>query len=286
MLLSIIIVSWKSKEVLKINLRSLSAALESLDAEVFVVDNASKDGTVEMIKKHFSWVKLIANKENIGFARANNLALSQSKGRYLLLLNPDMKLRPNTLTAWLDWLEANPQAAISGPRLVNEYGGLIHHVRRFPTILDQTAIALKLPHLSPHILDSYLARDFDYSKSARVDSIRGACFMIRRFAYEKLGGLDERFFVWFEEVDYCQRAKAIGLQVWYTPVAVAIDYVGQSFKLISRGRAQSYFRQSMLKYFIKWHSPIEVILLRLAWFIGRIITSLAIILKLESKTKT
>jgi hypothetical protein len=172
------------------------------------------------------------------------------------------------------WVDANPQATVTGCHLVTETGETLLHVRRFPTLIDQLAIVLKLPHFFPHILDQYLRADFDYSQAAAVDSVRGGFFWIRADEHGQVPLLDERYFIWFEEVDYCRQIKLSGGQVWYTPAANCLDYVGQSFKQVKRGRTQTYFRQSMIKYFTKWHPRWQAWLLRLAWPIG---TSLAII---------
>jgi GT2 family glycosyltransferase len=283
--LSIIIVSWNVCDKLKNNLRSLLASAGNFSYEIFVVDNASTDGTVSMLERDFPQVKLIVNRQNLGFAKANNIALKQAKGKWLLLLNPDMRVKPETLVNFLAWLKTST-AAIAGCRLVDERGRLVRHVRRFPGLKDQAAIALKLPHLKPAILDNYLSSDFDYSQPAEVDSIRGSFFAIKRSTYRLLGGLDERYFIWFEEVDYCRQAAEAGLEVWYTPAAVAIDYVGQGFKLVGRSTKQKYFRDSMLKYFAKWQGPVAVLILRLAWWPSGVITWLAETFKLKAKAKT
>ncbi len=174
--LSIIIVSWNVEEKLKENLKSLYQSDKLVTFEVFVVDNNSSDNTLEMIKVNFPEVKIIANKENLGFARANNQAIKFSKGRHILLLNPDMRVFPDTLSKMTTWFDKHGQAAIAGCKLVNEHGEVVPHVRRFPTVLDQLAIILKLPHLFPGILYKYLAKDFNYDLPGKVDSIRGSFF--------------------------------------------------------------------------------------------------------------
>lgn len=286
MTLSIIIVSWQVRDKLKNNLAALFKSVVDFDWEVFVVDNNSQDGTVEMVKEDFSSVKLIVNQENLGFAKANNQALQQATGDFVLLLNPDMKVLPGTLKNLVVWLENNPQAWVAGGKLVDEDNKIITNVRRFPKLQDQMAIALKLPHFLPNILDNYLAKDFDYTKANKVDSVRGSFFAIRRECLERVGLLDERFFVWFEEVDYCRRVYEAGGAVWYTPIAVCLDYVGQSFKQWSNTRAQAFFRSSQLKYFKKWHSIMAVWGLKLAWVISFLPIRLFMLFGLKSRTKT
>lgn len=277
--ISIIIVSWKVKEKLRLNLKALDLAVQGLRAEVFVVDNNSQDGTIEMIKKDFSFVKLIDNNENLGFAKANNQAIKESKGDFILLLNPDMQVYPETLRNALNWSINNPQATVSGFYLQNENGDLIPHVRRFPKFLDQLFIVLKIPHILPFVLNSYLIHNFDYTKAQKVDSIRGSFFLINRKSWIKISNLyepflDERYFIWFEEVDFCREVYKNGGEVWYSPVAKCRDFIGQSFGLLPIGLKQKYFRDSMLSYFKKWHKGSYCYLLKAAWKISYLFTKL------------
>lgn len=300
--LSIIIVSWNVKEKLRENLTALFKSEENFEFEIFVVDNNSADGTAEMVKSEFPRVNLIANNYNAGFAKANNQAIKEARGRYILLLNPDMRVLPGTLKGMVKWMDGHPEAGVAGCHLIypvepceagaEQFNGvdgnnmIVPHVRRFPTVLDQLAIVLKLPHLFSGVLDKYLMKDFDYSKEAEVDSIRGSFFMIRREVIEKLGGLDERYFIWFEEVDYCRQIKNAGWKVMYTPAVKCVDYVGKSFAQVKRGKAQRYFRDSMLKYFKKWHPAWQYWILRLVWPIGIFIAWVGERLNFKSETKT
>lgn len=284
--LSIIIVSWNVREKLEANLKAIYNSEGNLNLEIFVVDNNSEDDSAEMVAGEFPKIKLIANKENLGFAKANNQAIKKASGDFILLLNPDMRVFPDTLKNMVEWMRKNKQASVAGCHLVGANGETIKHVRRFPGFLDQLAIVLKLPHLFPEILNKYLRVDFDYEKSAPVDSIRGSFFMIRKDAINKIGLLDEEFFIWFEEVDYCKRVKNNGGEVWYTPAAMCLDYVGQSFSQVSGGKRQKYFRDSMLKYFKKWHPLWQCLILEIAWIAGILIAGIGEKLKLKSKTKT
>ena len=273
--LSIIIVSWNVRDKLKNNLAAIFSSRIGFSLEVFVVDNNSADGSAAMVARNFPQVKLIANRDNLGFARANNQAIEKSCGRFILLLNPDMKVEIDTLERMVNWMKTNSQAAIAGCRLVDETGNTIKQARRFPTLLDQLAIILKLPHLFAGILNKYLRANFDYNRAKQTDSIRGGFFMINRDKIKLLGlefKLDERYFVWFEEVDFCRQVKNGGGEVWYTPAARCIDYIGQSFKQLPRGRAQAYFRDSMLKYFKKWHPWWQYWFLKIIWPIGIFMT--------------
>lgn len=282
---SVIIVSWNVKEQLAANLKSLLASAGA-SLEIIVVDNSSSDGSIEMLQNDFPDLRLIANNENLGFSRACNQGLKNVSGDTVVLLNPDMHVQSDTFANLKQWLRENPQADVCGIRLVDEKGSIVPQVRRFPSFKDQLAIVLKLPHLFPRILDSYLRQDFDYTSPAKVDSVRGAFFAIRRTAFERFGMLDERYFIWFEEVDYCRQVKEKGGQVWYTPAATATDFIGQSFDQVGRSLKQKYFRDSMLAYFKKWQPSWQLTLLRLAWMLARVFLVLGSLFKLRSRART
>lgn len=268
--LSVIIVSWQTKEKLKANLQALFNSQGDFTYEVFVIDNNSSDGSVSMVQRDFPQVHLIANLENLGFAKANNQAVVKSQGDYILLLNPDMLVGSDTLFQALSWAKNNQQAVVSGFKLVDQNQNIIRQVRKFPTLLDQLAVVLKIPHLIPSVLDKYLVKSFNYDKAAKVDSIRGAFFLINKKRWQEISGetlplLDERYFIWFEEVDFCKQVYEKGGEVWYSPAAVCLDYVGFSFNQVNIRKKQSYVRDSMLKYFKKWHNAWEYALLKLVW---------------------
>ena len=191
-------------------------------------------------------------------------------------------------------MENNQQACIAGCKLVDEAGGVVKHVRRFPDFVDQLAIVLKLPHVCKNILNKYLRDDFDYTKPAQVDSIRGSFFMInmdsfrelKLFRNSTLPYFDERYFLWFEEVDYCKQIEKAGGEVWYTPTAECVDLVGASFKQVSRGITPRYMQDSQLKYFKKWHPTWQWFALKLVWPIGKFMAMVGGKAGVKSKAKT
>lgn len=273
--LSIIIVSWNVKDRLRTNLQALFTSSGALAKEIFVVDNDSRDGSAEMVKSEFPAVRLIANSTNRGFSKANNQAIKLASGRFILLLNPDMQVWPETLEKILVWAQTHPTATVTGCKLLDGEGRLVPQVRRFPKFLDQLLITLKIPHLWPASIKKYLCLDFDYERAARVDSIRGAFFLINRENYRKISGgeqpfLDEHYFIWFEEVDFCRRVYQQGGEIWYTPTAVCRDYVGQSFAQMKLGETQKYFSDSMLEYFQHWGKRWEYLVLKIVWGLIRI----------------
>ncbi|MFH1822931.1 MAG: glycosyltransferase family 2 protein [Patescibacteria group bacterium] len=286
--LSIIIVSWKIREKLKENLKSIYEREILSDGElrfeVFVVDNNSNDGTVIMVKKEFPKVILIENNYNAGFAKASNQAIKNAAGDYILLLNPDMRVFPDTLKNMTGWMKENKGAGVASCQLINKDGNNITNARRFPKIFDQLVIVLKLPHIFPGVVNKYLMKDFNYNKEQAADSVRGSFFMIRKEVLDKVGLLDERYFLWFEEVDYCQKIKKAGYKIMYTPVAKCLDYVGQSFSKLPRSQAQRYFRDSQLKYFKKWQPAWQYYLLKLVWPIGLGLTWLGEKMKYKVKS--
>lgn len=286
--LSIIIISWNVQEKLKENLEALFKSKVDFEFEVFVVDNASSDDSVKMIKDNFPNVKLIENKDNLGFAKANNIAIKQASGEYILLLNPDMRVLDDTLVNMLKWMKDNPRASVAGCKLINDQGILVKHVRRFPNIWNQLLIILKLPHLFSNILKKYLREDFDYDRPQVVDSIRGSFFMIRRPSNQSTRSLflDERYFVWFEEVDYCKQVSQCKEEVWYTPSVACINYTGESFNQVATYKKQLYMKDSMLKYFKKWHPVWQCYLLRFVWVIGLFFVRLGNLINIKSKAKT
>lgn len=283
---SIIIVSWNVKEALRENIQTIVGSSQSSTFEIIVIDNGSKDGTVSMLQSEFPNVHLIVNQENLGFAKASNQGLKIASGEFLILLNPDMKIFPDTLENLKLWLKINPQADVTGISLIDEQGKTVPQVRHFPTIRDQVAIILKLPHIFPALLNSYLQSNFNYSHASQVDSIRGAFFVIRKVSLKKFGLLDERYFLWFEEVDYCQTVTQQGGQVWYTPAAKAVDLVGQSFLQVPRAKKQVYFCNSMIAYFKKWKSPWQTKVLSVSWLLAEVIVKIGDRLHLKSKTRT
>jgi Predicted glycosyltransferases len=294
--LSIIIVSWNVREKLNKCLSHLLLSQTNFSFEILVVDNGSHDGSAAMVREEFPEVKLVANDGNLGFARAVNQAYRQASGDFIFLLNPDNFVFELTVDSFLQWLKLNDRSALAGCRLLDRQSWAIQgQVRKFPKFFDQLAIVLKWPYLFPNILNHYLCIGFDYDQAARVDSVRGSAMMIRRSALAKVlppermqNGelLDERFFIWFEDVDLCRTFQAAGLEVWYTPAASCYDLVGQSFTQLPRLRAQKLFRDSMLAYFKKWQPGWQYVILYLVWPVGMAITYVFTALRFKKKDNT
>src|SRR5690606_1823761 len=206
--LSIIIVSWNVRELLRACLRSLEAGRHALTLEVIVVDSASADGTPEMVRNDFPWVHLLAQQENVGFPRGNNIGIHHSTGRYLLLLNPDTEVVGDALQRMVAYLDEHPQTGVGGAQLLYPDGRVQSSRRRFPTLLTAFFESTWLQPLAPQsVLDRYYVRDRPDDATSEVDWVMGACLMTRREVVEQVGLLDEDYFMYSEELDWCRRIK-------------------------------------------------------------------------------
>ncbi len=253
--LSTIIVSWNVRKHLERCLSSIYARpIEGLGLETWMVDNASTDGSVEMVREFFPQVKVIPNQVNLGFTRANNQAIGESRGRYILLLNPDAQVMGGALGAMVAHMETHPRLAALGPRLLNPDGTVQSSRRRFPTLatgfLESTTLQQWFPH--SRTVRSYYLEDRAEDEAQGVDWVTGACIMLRRQALETVGLLDEDFFMYSEELDWCHRAKAAGWEVGYLPDAQVIHHGGQSSAQELPAR-HIHFQQSKLTFFRKHH---------------------------------
>lgn len=232
--LSVIIVSWNTCELLRRCLQTVEAEIRDLPSEVFVVDNASDDGSANMVASNFPWVKLIANRDNYGFAKANNQAIRLSAGKRVLLLNPDTEVRPQSIISLLRFLDDHPSAGVVAPQLLNSDGSVQRSCRQFPTILGMLYELIGLSRMFPQRSQfrQYKMLDFDHQHERQVDQPEGACLLVRREVLEQVGMLDEGYFMLFEEVDWCYRIKHAGWEIWFSPSAKVLHHYGQSIKQV------------------------------------------------------
>lgn len=254
MSISIITVTWNNEKTIKKQIESVKKGASDLEFEEIIIDNNSTDNTVEIIKK-YPEIKLIQNKENLGFAAANNQGYKIASGEFILFLNPDNELEENSLKKIIQKMESDPAIGLLSVKLVNTDGTYNKNAgpRRFPKLFNQIALLLKIPHLFPKVLDNYLMTDFDPEKEQEVDSVRGAFMLLQKTTLDKLGfAFDPRYFIWFEDVDLCREIKKLNLKVIYTPIVTCIDLFGQSFKQRTNIWKQKIFTKSMLLYFKKW----------------------------------
>jgi len=230
--LSVIIVSHNTRELLALCLDSLLTNLASsaLGYEVIVVDNASRDQTVEMVGERFPQVQLLANEENLGFAAANTQGLKVGKGNYLLLLNPDTLVRGEALQLMLQFLVSHPRVGMVGPKLLYPDGRLQHSAFSFPTL---PMIFLDFFPLNHRLINSrlngrYPKALYEAGEPFPVDHPLGAAMMVRRETVDQVGPLDEGFFIYCEEIDWCMRVKEMGWEIFCLPQAEIVHYVGRS----------------------------------------------------------
>lgn len=274
--LSILILNYNTREHLRTCLVSLldegSTSLSGgpIQAEVIVVDNASSDGSAEMVSAEFPWAALIRSPRNGGFANGNNLGLARSRGAAILLLNPDTLMPAGGIAGLLDALAAHPEAGIVGPRLLRPDGSMHLACRRsFPTPSIAFYRLSGLSQLFPRSprFGRYNLTYVDPSVALEVDSVCGACMLLRRAVFDRLGPLDERFFMYGEDLDWCLRTRQAGWTVRYEPTVVVQHQHGAA----SRKRALRttyYFFHAMdlfyRKHYVKHYHPLVTGVVRTA----------------------
>ena len=270
--LSIIIVNWNTKQLLLDCLGSIFKNTKDLNYEIIVVDNGSTDGSVEEIQNLKSKIqsynakfKIIKNKQNLGFAKANNQGIKIAKGKYILLLNSDTKIVDNALKRLVDFAKTKQNWGVLGPRLLNKDGSLQPSVGRFftlPWAILWLATGDRFLYSSP-------------AKGVEVDWVMGAAFLVNREAIEKAGLLDENFFMYMEEMEWCWRIKKAGLQIWFYP-GVKIYHLARGSSPEGRGRAILWIYQGLIYFYQKHFAPWQLAVLKLAlrtkaiisWLIG------------------
>jgi len=267
--LSIVIVTWNNAKEIGPCLRSVFSCAQGLECEVFVVDNGSSDGTRTAIEGAIKNagnvnVKTTWNDKNTGFAAAVNQGIEKSSGEYVLLLNPDTELTPGGLQKMIGYLRSHHEIGVAGGKILNTDGSLQSSVRRFPTAWDQAVILFKMHNFFPKIVAKYFCEGFDHDLEQEVDQVRGAYFWISRKLIDKVGMLDAKnFFIWFEEVDYCRRAKDAGFKVMFVPSSVARHEGGASFNQEPSLQKQRWFNKSMRNYFRKYGTALDIIIVTL-----------------------
>jgi GT2 family glycosyltransferase len=249
MKLSVVIVSYNVRELLTACIDSVVKAAEGIDTEVFVVDNKSVDDTIEVISRDYPWVHLINNKENLGFSKANNIAIRQAEGEYVLLLNPDTVVAEGTLRGAIEFMDQHPEAGGAGVRMHNADGTLAPESRR--AVPTPMVAARKMLGFTKRYYMSYLSWD----EPGQIEVISGAFMLLRRKAIDQVGMLDEDFFMYGEDIDLSYRLLKGGWQNWYLPLDI-IHYKGQSTQK-SDFRYVHVFYQAMLIFFRKHYSHLS-----------------------------
>jgi GT2 family glycosyltransferase len=264
---SVIIVSYNTRDLTLDCLRTVTKELDREKIEVFVVDNASQDDSVAAIRAEFPDVKLIANERNVGFGTANNQAMQTACGRTFLLLNSDAFPKPGAVSVLISYLDSHPEVAAVGPRLLNADGTLQRSCFRLPSPgrawLENLWLA-DLLYRHP-TLGEY--RRWPHDVARNVDFVSGACMLIRREVWDRIGGFDEDFFLYAEETDWQRRMRDAGWQIAFTPAAEVVHLGGESGKG-DRVRISRLFFDGLDRYVRKHHGVIGLVSMRLAMLVG------------------
>ncbi len=252
--LSIIIVNYNVKEFLQNLLHSLQKAVQNISHEIIVVDNASDDGSIEFIREKFPYVQLISNKSNLGFSKANNEGLKIAKGKYLLLINPDTIVSEDTISKMIQFLNNHEDAGLAGCKILNPDGSLQLACRRsFPGPWTSFCKVTGLSTLFPKskLYARYNLTYLDENETYEVDAISGSFMMMKKEVYEKVGGFDEQFFMYGEDLDLCYRIQQNGYKVYYYPGTQIIHYKGESTKRSSLDETKIFY--DAMHLFVKKH---------------------------------
>ncbi|MGJ0483999.1 MAG: glycosyltransferase family 2 protein [Methylomicrobium sp.] len=257
---SIIIVSWNARDYLRKCLSSLSSGVCQYPMEIIVVDNASSDGSPECVASEFPNVRLIRNTENMGFSKANNIGVSVSSGDYLCFVNSDVEVLPDCITRLVNYVEEHPEAGMVGPLIIGGDGQLQRSCRGFPSVWNMFCRALALDTIFKNFrfFTGYSMAHWPQNTLRSVDILTGCFWLVRRQAMEQVGLLDESFFIYGEDMDWCKRFREKGWEVVFFPSAKAIHYGGASS---SNAPVRFYIERQKadLQYWKKHHSYIAVL---------------------------
>lgn len=255
--LSIIIVNWNTKNYLLRCLESVFRSGKKKSWEVIVVDNGSQDGSAKEVKRSFPNIRLIANEENRGFAKATNQGIKHSSGRYLLLLNPDTEVRENSIERLVAFMDTHPDIGINGVQLLNRDGSRQNSIANFPSLATELLNKSLLRWVFPK---KFPGKERVYPGPIEVDSVIGACMLTRREAIERVGILDEDYFLFFEETDWCYRMKRAGWRVFHVPQSEIVHFQGRGAETRKREAKVEYYR-SRYHFFRKNRGKLQWFLL-------------------------
>lgn len=261
---SIIIVNWNAQALLAKCLRHVQDTVKRVSYEVIVVDNHSSDGSQDMVRRDFPATTLIANSDNKGFAAANNQGIAVSQGRYVLLLNSDAFVEDGTIDEMVAFMDARPDAGMAACKLLYEDRRLQRSCNRFPTLETELYTAVGLEKLFPHhrVFGKYLLGDWDYDDVRTVDVVMGAFMLVRRDAIDQVGVMDEGYFMYSEEVDWCYRFKQAGWKTYFNPRTQAVHLWGGTSKQVRWEMFIELYR-SRLRFFRRSYGALSAFLLKL-----------------------
>ena len=246
---SVIIVTRNTCVLTRAAIQSVLAGHDSPAREILVVDNDSTDDTASVLPHEFPQIQFIRSKKNLGFARACNLAAKSSSGEFLLLLNSDTRLSPEALGQAVAWMRGRPQCAVAGAQLLNADGTRQNSIANFPTLATELLNKSLLRRLRP---EKFPGKEHEFREPVEVESVVGAFMLIRKEAWDALGGLDERYFFFFEETDFCLQARRKGFRIFHLPEVCVWHGQGQTARQVSVAARIEYWR-SRYAYFAKNH---------------------------------
>ena len=247
--ISIIIVTWNTKDLLQQCLDSIHKTIHDITFEIIVIDNASEDDTVVMLRGKFPHITLIKNSRNLGFGAANNQGLRIMRGRYALLLNSDTVLTIHAVEELFAFMETHPESAMACGQLLNSDGSKQNSIASFPSLLTLMTNMPLLEYLFPK---HYPSKRYNHKNPVEVDSAIGACLLVRKKAIDEVGMFDERYFFFFEETDWAYQMKKADWKIFHIPTAFIYHLQGQSIGSDVRSRIEFY--RSRYLFFRKWHS--------------------------------
>jgi len=247
--LSVIIVTRNTCQLTCAAIESVLNGHDNPSREIFLVDNGSTDETQAVVAKRFPSVHLLRSDRNLGFARANNLVAHKAHGQFLLLLNSDAVLQPESLAAAVAWMRAHPDCGVAGVQLLNPDGSPQNSIANFPTLATELLNKSLLRRLCPR---RYPGNEQRFTEPVEVETVVGACMIIRRDLWDAIGGLDERYFFFFEETDFCLQARRLGKRVIHLPQITVWHGQGQTAKKDSPAARIEYWRSRYI-YFAKNH---------------------------------
>ena len=268
---SVIIVTRNTCALTGAAVRSVPPAAGSLTGEVIVVDNGSGDDTAGVLVRDFPSVKLIRSETNLGFARACNLAAKQAQGEFLLLLNSDARPQPEALAAAIEWMRAHSDCAVAGAQLLNPDGSRQNSIANFPTLATELLNKSLLRRLRP---EKFPGKEREYREPVEVETVVGAFMLVRKSVWDLFGGLDERYFFFFEETDFCLQARRRGQRVFHLPEVHVRHERGQTARQASVEARIEYWR-SRYTFFAKNHRPLARLILAVGLWLRLLFDSLA-----------
>ena len=266
---SIVVTSYNTRDMLKSCIESIRQSVDAITFEVICVDDNSDDGSADMVRENFPEVRLVQNRENLGYTKSNNIGIQIARGRYVVLLNADTEIQPQAFDRMVVFMDRTPEAGACGPKLLNPDGSIQYCIRSFPSAFTVLCQSLGLHKLFPNnpITNRYYMKHLDHDRIIEAESIGTTCYVVRRQILEEVGLLDETFFMYCVDLDLNKRIGLAGYKIFYLPQAKVVHYGGQSVNQNVRWHlvdAHHGYRVLFDRYYAPKHGPLYNALIRLA----------------------